>query len=385
MKIAVILPPMRILNKYIAKQIFVGFLLISFSLLAMLWLTQSLRFVEMVTRQGLPVYLFAQMTSLLMPRIFNVLSPIAVFVAVLFVYNRLIADRELPVMQSVGISPRENATAAIIIGVLMSLFNIYVMNVGIPSAERHFRDLEWRVKNNMTQMIFREGEFNSLKHGITIFIDKHESDGSVSGIFVSDESKPDVKVTLTAEKGRLIHTPKGPRILFINGVRQEIDKKTYKFNSLAFSRYSAEFNTSEGSQKKNESVREKNILELLNAANDSTLSPQDVRKNIVEGHRRIIYPFFNLVFALLACTGLLVSNFNRRGQAKIISIEIFLMILICGADLSLTNLAGKSLVVLPLLYINCLLPLFLCFYALWFYNPFFFHRRKNAEGKKNEV
>ena len=371
---------MRILNKYITKQIFIGFLLISFSLLAMLWLTQSLRFVEMVTRQGLPVYLFAQMTSLLMPRIFNVLSPIAVFVAVLFVYNRMIADRELVVIQSAGISPRENATAALIIGIAMSLFNVYIMNYGIPTAEKNFRDLEWKIKNNMTQMIFREGEFNSLKHGITIFIDKHEADGSVSGIFVSDESKPHVKVTLTAEKGRLIQTPKGPRILFINGVRQEIDKETYKFNSLAFSRYSAEFNTSGNSAKKNKSVREKNIFELLNAASDNSLSPQDMRKNIVEGHRRIIYPFYNLLFALLACTGLLISNFNRRGQTKIIMLEVFFMVLISGMDLALTNLAGKTLWILPFLYMNCLVPLIFCFYLLWFYNPFYFHRQKNAQG-----
>ena len=375
---------MRILNKYITKQIFIGFLLISFSLLAMLWLTQSLRFVEMVTRQGLPVYLFAKMTSLLMPRIFNVLSPIAVFVAVMFVYNRLIADRELVVMQSAGISPHENATAAFIIGIFMTLFNVYVMNVGIPASERSFRDLEWRVKNNITQMIFREGEFNTLKHGITVFIDKHEKDSSVSGIFVSDESKPNVKVTLTAEKGRLIQTPTGPRILFINGVRQEIDKTTYKFNSLAFSRYSAEFNT-DSSAKKNESVREKNIIELLNSAKDPSLSPQDVRKNVVEGHRRIIYPFYNLVFALLACVGLLVSSFNRRGQAKIISVEIFFMILISGTDLALTNLAGKTLVILPFLYLNCIIPLFCCLYLLWFYNPFYFHAHKRTEDKKNEI
>lgn len=376
---------MKILNTYIFKQIFVGFLLIAFSLLAMLWLTQSLKFVEMVTRQGLPIYLFAEMTSLLMPRIFNVLSPIAVFVAVLFVYNRLIADRELIVMQSAGITPLQNAKAALIIGVVMSLFNIYVMDYGIPQAERAFRDLEWRVKNNITQMIFREGEFTPLKNGITIFIDKHENDGSVSGIFVSDESKPNIKVTLTAEKGRLVQTKNGPRILFINGVRQEIDKTNYKFNTLAFSRYSAEFNNVGSSQKKDESVREKSITELLNSANDPTLSPQDVRKNIVEGHRRIIYPFYNLVFALIACCGLLTCTFNRRGHAKIVAIEVFFMILISGADLALTNLASKTLYILPLLYANCVIPLVVCVYMLLFYNPFYFRHRERIEVTKNEI
>ena len=374
---------MKILNVYIFKQIFIGFLLVCFSLLAMLWLTQSLRFVEMVTRQGLPVYLFAEMTSLLMPRIFNILSPVAVFVTVLFVYNRLIADRELVVMQSAGISPWNNAKAAIMIGVLLALFNVFVMNWGIPWSENKFRDLEWRVKNNLTQMVFREGEFTTLKNGITVFVNKHEDDGSVSGIFVSDESKPNLKVTLTAEKGRIIQTEKGPRILFINGVRQEMNTKDYKFSTLSFSRYSAEFNNMESRKKKDQTVREKSVFELLQSGRDNTLDDHTQRKNIVEGNRRVLYPLYYLLFSLLACVGLLVGNFNRRGQTKIITAEVLSMIIILGGDLAFTNLAGRSLMVLPLLYLNCLLPLFICFYLLFFYNPFYFRRFKIKE-RQNE-
>lgn len=374
---------MKILNVYIFKQIFIGFLLVCFSLLAMLWLTQSLRFVEMVTRQGLPVYLFAEMTSLLMPRIFNILSPVAAFVTVLFVYNRLIADRELVVMQSAGISPWQNSKAAVFLGILMALFNVFVMNWGIPWSESKFRDLEWRVKNNLTQMVFREGEFTSLKNGITVFIDKHEDDGSVSGIFVSDESNPNLKVTLTAEKGRIIQTEKGPRILFINGVRQEMNTKDYKFSTLSFSRYSAEFNNIESRKKKDQTVREKSVFELLQSGRDNTLDDHTQRKNIVEGNRRVLYPLYNLLFALLACVGLLVGNFNRRGQTKIITVEVLSMIIILGGDLAFTNLAGRSLMVLPLLYLNCLLPLFICFYLLFFYNPFYFRRFKIKE-RQNE-
>lgn len=374
---------MKILNVYIFKQIFIGFLLVCFSLLAMLWLTQSLRFVEMVTRQGLPVYLFAEMTSLLMPRIFNILSPVAAFVTVLFVYNRLIADRELVVMQSAGISPWQNSKAAVFLGILMALFNVFVMNWGIPWSESKFRDLEWRVKNNLTQMVFREGEFTSLKNGITVFIDRHEDDGSVSGIFVSDESKPNLKVTLTAEKGRIIQTEKGPRILFINGVRQEMNTKDYKFSTLSFSRYSAEFNNIESRKKKDQTVREKSVFELLQSGRDNTLDDHTQRKNIVEGNRRVLYPLYNLLFALLACVGLLVGNFNRRGQTKIITVEVLSMIIILGGDLAFTNLAGRSLMVLPLLYLNCLLPLFICFYLLFFYNPFYFRRFKIKE-RQNE-
>ena len=113
----------------------------------------------------------------------------------------------------------------------------------------------------------------------------------------------------------------------------------------------------------------------MNAAQDKNLSQEDVRKYIVEGHRRLVTPWYNLVFALLACTGLLVGNFNRRGQTKIISVSVFIMVLVQGNDLIVTNLAGRSLYFLPMLYVNCFVPLGLCVYLLLFYNPFFFSSR----------
>ena len=141
---------MKKLNLYILKQILTGFLLVSFSLLSMLWLTQSLRFVEMVTNKGLPLYLFVELTSLLMPRLFSILSPIALFAAVMFVYNRMQADRELVIMQAAGISPWNNAKAAVYMGLLLSLFGFYVQNSAIPEAENTFRNLEWEIKNNVS-------------------------------------------------------------------------------------------------------------------------------------------------------------------------------------------------------------------------------------------
>ena len=108
---------MKKLNLYIIKQLFTGFALVTFSLMAILWLTQSLRFVQLVTNKGLPLGLFVQMTSLLMPRLFSLLSPIAMFAAVLFVYNRMLSDRELVVMKAAGISPWRNAVPAIYFGI----------------------------------------------------------------------------------------------------------------------------------------------------------------------------------------------------------------------------------------------------------------------------
>ncbi len=360
-----------------------GFLLVVFSLLSMLWLTQSLRFVEMVTNKGLPLKLFVQLTSLLMPQLFCVLSPIALFTAVLFVYNRLLSDRELVIMQASGISPLRNALGAVIVGLFLSFFSIYVQNWGIPQAENAFRRLEWEIKNNVSHLMFREGEFTNLKDGITIFMTKYESDGSVSGILLVDERNRKEKVTLSAEKGRIVYQDEHPHIILLNGSRQQIEVESGRFSSLQFARYSIDLGGFGKGGLKQASVREKSLKELLSAGKNEKLSISDKRKYIVEGNRRITTPWYNLVFALLACTGLLIGNFNRRGQTKIMSLSVFAMIVIQGLDLVFTNLSGRSLYFVPLLYINCFVPLFCCIYLLLFYNPFFWpHIRNRIRGIK---
>ena len=224
--------------------------------------------------------------------------------------------------------------------------------------------------------MFREGEFTELQNGLTVFITSHEKDGSMSGILVNDERDPQNKTTLSAEKGRVAYTDKGPKIIMVNGSRQELSQNGSRFSSLAFERYSVDFGLSSSKKNKDTSAREKGFFELLNAQNDPGLTPKEQRRYVVEGHRRIINPFYNIVFALLACTGLLVGNFNRRGQSRIISVSIVAMVLLQAFDLSFGNLAAKKLSLLPLMYINLILPFIVCVYLLLFYTPGMFAKRR---------
>ena len=373
---------MKKLNLYIAKQIVVGFLLVAFCLMSIIWLTQSLRFIELITNKGISLSIFIKMTSLLMPRIFTILAPISLFAAVLFVYNRMLSDRELSVMKAAGISPWENAKPALFIGVIMFFFNIYIMNIGIPVAENAFKDLEWQVKNDVSQLMFREGEFTTIQPNLTLFITSHEHNGSVGGVLINDDRDPQTRSTISAELGRIVHTEKGPRIILVHGNRQELNRKTNQFSSVSFDRYSVDFGAKESKARKAAGVREKTLKELLSALNNKSLSPEDARRWFVEGNKRFTTPFLNLVYALIACTGLLVGNFNRRGQIKLISYSVGGMVLIQALDLALGNMAAKKLYWLILMYINLITPCFICLWMLFFYSPTIFHKRKHYNSEE---
>ena len=154
---------MKKLNLYITKQIIIGFLLVSFSLMSIIWLSQSLRFLDLIASDGISISVFVKMTSLLMPRIFSILAPISLFAAILFIYNRMLSDQELVVMKSAGISPWQLAKPSVWAGIALLLFNIWLMNFGIPLSETAFKNLQWKVKNNVSHLMFREGEFTNLQ------------------------------------------------------------------------------------------------------------------------------------------------------------------------------------------------------------------------------
>ena len=369
---------MKKLNLYITKQIIIGFLLVSFSLMSIIWLSQSLRFLDLIASEGVSMGVFIQMTTLLMPRIFTILAPISLFASVLFVYNRMLSDQELIVMKSAGISPWQLAKPAISISLLLVILNIYVMNIGIPKAEDAFNDLEWKVENNISHLMLREGEFTTLQPELTVFITSHEDDGSVGGILINDERDPKNKSTLSAEKGVIIQTDKGPRIILINGNRQEISKNGSTFSSVNFEKYSVDFGLKETKTRRKNSVRVRSFNELISALNNDSLPPAERYKWFIEGNKRITTPLLALVYTLIACTGLIIGNFNRRGQTKIIAISLTSVILVQAIDLTSGNLASKNLSWLALMYANIFIPSVVCITLLL--NPALIQLRRKSQN-----
>lgn len=301
-----------------------------------------------------------------MPRIFTILAPISLFAAILFVYNRMLSDQELVVMKSAGISPLQLAIPSIWIGVFLAFTNIWVMNYGIPKSETAFKDLEWKIKNNVSHLMFREGEFTNLpkQKNFTIFISSHEDDGTVGGIMINDERDPVKHSTTTAEKGVIIQTSAGPRIILVNGNRQEIDRRNGRFSSVNFERYSVDFGLKGTRARSKNSVRVNSFSDLISALDNSELSDNDKRKWFVEGNKRITTPILAIVFALIGCTGLLISNFSRRGQTKTITLSLTSIVLIQAIDLISGNLASHNLIWLPLMYLNVALPIIICILLL---------------------
>ena len=99
------MPMVRRHTSYILLQLVLTTITIAAVLVSVIWLTQSLRFLDFIINRGLSVLAFLEITLLLMPSILPVTLPVAVLCAVIYTFNRLTIDRELVVMRSAGLGP----------------------------------------------------------------------------------------------------------------------------------------------------------------------------------------------------------------------------------------------------------------------------------------
>ena len=109
-------------NLYIFNQLFRTCMALITVLISIIWLFQSIRLLEFVVDKGASVGDFFAMSVAAMPLWLMITVPISGFIAVNWVFNRILADRELTVMQAVGLSPFQLAKAPIALGLLLSAF-----------------------------------------------------------------------------------------------------------------------------------------------------------------------------------------------------------------------------------------------------------------------
>lgn len=235
---------------------------------------------------------------------------------------------------------------------------------GIPQSVQSFREMQWAIRNDITSVLLQEGVFNKFGDGLTIYVRARNSDGELLGVLVHDKRKPKQPVTLMAERGALIFADGGPRVLLVNGNRQQVTQGSGRLSVLYFDSYTVDLATATGAvDTRFRDAREKSLAELVNAS-QAALGANDYRRAKVELHNRITSPLYNMAFALIALACLLTGGFNRRGQGIQIMTAIGLMVAVQAIGLGVMNLATRDLIFVPALYMAAILPIGLAAWAI---------------------
>lgn len=348
------------ITRYIFHQLIVGMLLVTVGLTCVVWLSQSLRFIEMIVNRGLTAGQFFYLTFLLLPNFLSIILPIALFTIVVFTYNKLIADRELVVMRSAGLSQMALARPMLILALATMMLELVLNAHLLPESYRLFRDLQWDVRYNYSQLVLQEGAFNTVSQNITVYVRERSADGQLQGILVHDNRNPNKPQTWMAARGGLVNTAGGPRVVMFEGSVQEVDRATHQHSILYFDRSTMDLGAArQAVEARYREPRERSLGELFAIEEDKFLNPNDIGKFKVEGHRRLTMPLLALSFPLIGLACLLSGHITRRGQSHRIGAAVGLVVLFQAFAMGLENLCARIPDLIPLMYVNAIVPIVL--------------------------
>lgn len=357
---------MFVFDRYLFKNLLIATVFTAATLAGIILLTQSLRFLELVIHAGASGGAFWVLTMLALPRFFEIILPIALMAATVFTYNRLMMDRELVVMRAIGSAPVRLARPALMLagGVTVILWLMTTWLAPVSMSNMH--EMRQVIKAQYSTLLFREGGFNAIRPGLTVFIRDRDSNGELRGLIIHD-SRPENKtpVTVLAKRGVLSVTAEGQQVLVFDGSRHSMNDKTGNLDRLDFQRYTIDLPDGSGPVRQRwKEPDERTFLQLLSPDPENTRDLENRREFLVEAHRRIVSPLLAPGFTMIALLFLLLGPFDRRGQGWRVTAAIVTTILVQGLYLAAFSLARNSNAGLFLMYLLVLTPLLSGWYFL---------------------
>ncbi len=327
---------MSAIDGYIVRATLLAFLLIVVSLTGVIWITQALRGIDLMTGQGQSILVFLGVTGLAIPLLAMIIAPIALLIAVMHTLNRLANDSEIIVINAAGLSPvrfvRPFLYATCVVSLFVASLSLYVA----PECMRALRRWQTEIGADVLTNILRPGEFQKLGP-LTIRIQGRQPGGLLVGIFIDDQRNPAERITILADRGTVQKNERGSFLVLQDGNLQRFEAGKRDPALVAFASYA--FDLSQFSnvvQTVTYGPRERPIGELISPPPDDPVYKRVPGEFRSELHDRIFAPIYPFVFVLMAFAILGAPRTTRQNRNFAIGLLVLgiLIIRIAGFGLS---------------------------------------------------
>jgi len=306
---------MRILTRYIFKEIFylslLGLVIFTF----VIFIPHMSHLLELLVRHDLSPGDIAILFMLPIPGIVVLTIPMAVLVGTLIGLSRMAADGEVIAVRASGIGIAQFVRPVMVFAVIGWATTSWMSLVVAPKAIHQLIRMEAGLKSSQIPYEIQPRVFLEQFPNLLLYLeDVSGSHAKWTGVFIADTTQPDkLKVTL-AERGILVSDPKADRLMLHleQGTTHEIDSQNpavYSVASFSGTDIPIPIDQSGGTAFERQTPAVMSLGKLLDAARHLP-DPQARLAALVELHYRFALPVASLAFALV---GIPLGLFTRKG------------------------------------------------------------------------
>ena len=312
------------IDRYIFRTTLASFAVVLISLTGVIWITQALRGIDLMTSQGQTIITFLGITSLVIPALILVIAPIALMIAISHTLNKLATDSEVIVMNAAGFSPFRLFVpffyATCVVAFLVAFIGAYLA----PDGMRRIKQWDAEITADILTNILQPGRFAQLDQNLTIRIRERQPGGVLAGIFVDDRRDPKERVTIIADHGTILRNESGSYLVLEDGNLERFEAGKRDPALVAFGRYA--FDMSKFSNHGRDvalGIRERYLWELMSPSPDDPTYRQLSGQFRAELHDRFLAPIYPFAFAALTFAFLGTPRTTRQSRNFSIACAIF--------------------------------------------------------------
>lgn len=344
---------------YLIKNLFYSFCLTVFIITAIIWVTRSIKYIKYITEYGLEINIFFQVILLILPPLMLIILPISIIITNILIYNKLIKNNELIILQNSGVSKKSILFASFLLSLACSSYIFYLTFFLIPKTDYKLINIQKNMKNNIINVLLNNDNFNRLNN-ITLYV-KEKQDDSLNNLLIYIENKKENKIQMIYAKKGIVQDN---IIKLVNGNIQEFFYTNQSAQTtMFFNEYTVDlfkyYNINKNDFKEKKfSFSSLNIIELL------FFYDKNNKEYLYELHQRIINGLICLSVGLLSAFLIINANFSRTNNNKdllqnfIINISIFLIVLYT------LKLAKNNINIIYLSYLFIFIPILYVYFNL---------------------
>lgn len=340
---------MKIIETYILRRSAKMVLVALLPVLAIIWTTQVLGRVNLVTDSGQSMGSFMILASCIVPMVLPLVLPFATVIGVSQTLTAMNTDSELTVIEASGARRWIIFKPVLLLAVALSMLSFTVDNFVEPKVRVTFRQLIASAYADLLSSVIEEKTFRQIDKGLYIQISERLAGRTLRGLFISDTRNPAFQLIYYAREGAV--DQKGSALIMRDG---EVHRKTITGDVSVVRFDSYAFDLSNFSQTRGQATlqaTDRDLPFLWNPDPNDEKVQHDPGEFRAELHRRLTEWSFPLVYALIALVIAGDARSQREARVHPMVTALGFAFLLRWASFYFSNEVESSAAFIPMMYL----------------------------------
>ncbi|MDC1538240.1 LptF/LptG family permease [Pelagibacteraceae bacterium] len=286
------------LNNYFIAEILRSYAFVLATLSFLIWITQSARFLYLITDMGLSMNVYVPYILYQLPKIVSQMMLVSFLISLFISIVKFQNNKEMEIYWLSGISKKTIIWTILKVSLLPTFIALFLYIYMAPMTGLISRNILANSEFTFVNALVKKNNFNSPFNNLTVYVGENDNRGNLEKVYLFENNK-----TIIAKKGKVLNANNKNYLQLIDGFIHEKNQNN-KIQIIKFEKTLYDFTKYQSNLTTYPKLQERPFLWLLNEFKKN----KKQKSVLFEIHKRIFKPLFIPIIALLCCFILYGNN-----------------------------------------------------------------------------